>query len=78
MARRRARRKIKVSVARTGTRSIPVILTDDQTVEAALGEANLILKDSEETYVNGEPVELDYDLENGDRVVLAKSIEGGK
>jgi len=78
MVTRGRKKRIKVSVARTGTRSLDVVLDDDKTVEAALEEANLVLKNSEETYVNSEPVELDYELESGDRVVLAKSIEGAR
>lgn len=69
---------IFVKVARTGSRATEVCLDGDRTVEAALETAGLNLKSSEEVRVNGEPVDTDYELEDGDRVTLVKNIEGGR
>lgn len=67
-----------VKVARTGSKVIDVCLNGEHTVEDALKAAGLNAKASEEIRVNGEVVETDYELEEGDRVVLAKNIAGGK
>ena len=76
MARRT--RGIMVKVARTGTKAIEVALNDERTVEDAIEAASLVKKASEEIYVNGEPVESDFELDDGDRIILVKSIEGGR
>jgi len=76
MARRKRKRSITVKVARTGTRSIEVALDGGRTIEDALKAAELAKKKSEEVHVNGEPVEMDYELEDQDRVILVKNIDG--
>lgn len=66
-----------VHVARSGSKVIDVCLNGEHTVEDALKAAGLNVKASEEIRVNGEVVETDYELEENDRVVLAKNIAGG-
>lgn len=75
MAPRRPR-GIMVKVARTGTKAIDVALNSERTAQDAIDAASLMKKASEEVYVNGEPVESDFELDDGDRVILVKSIEG--
>jgi sulfur carrier protein ThiS len=66
-----------VHVARSGSKVIDVCLNGEHTVEDALKAAGLNVKGTEEIRVNGEVVETDYELEENDRVVLAKNIAGG-
>lgn len=68
---------IFVKVARTGSSAIEICLNGSRTVEDALEAAGLNKKASEEIRVNGEDAELDDELDDGDRVVLVKNIEGG-
>lgn len=77
MSRRDSDEGIFVKVARTGSSSIEVCLNGGRTVEDALEAAGLNKKASEEIRVNGEDAELDDELDDGDRVVLVKNIEGG-
>ena len=69
--------EIFVKVARTGAKIIEVALNGDRSVSAALKVAGINQKETEEISVNGEEVDSSYDLEDGDRVVLIKNIEGG-
>jgi sulfur carrier protein ThiS len=69
---------IEVKVARTGSQVKEICLNGDHTVQDALDAAGLNVKASEEIRVNGETVDADYELEDGDRVVLAKNIAGGR
>lgn len=66
-----------VKVARTGSKVIDVCLNGEHTVKDALLAAGLNVKASEEIRVNKEVVEDDYELSDGDIVVLAKNISGG-
>lgn len=78
MARRKKVEEIVVKVARTGTRLEEVALDGGHTVEDALMAAEITPKETEEVRINGEPAELDDELEDGDRVILVKNISGGK
>lgn len=82
MARRGRPRKNKdlmVKVARTGSKVVGVALDGGRTVADALRAAGISKKESEEIQVNGEEVDdMDYELEDDDRVVLIKNIEGGE
>jgi sulfur carrier protein ThiS len=69
---------ITVKVARTGGLVKEIALNGKHTVEDALIAAGLTVKASEEIRVNGESVDADYELEDGDRIVLAKNIAGGR
>ena len=69
--------EIMVKVARTGSRVIEVALNGGREVRDALEAAGISKKESEEIAVNGEEADSDYELEDGDRVVLTKNIEGG-
>ena len=69
---------ILVKVARTGSKAFEVALNGGRTVQDALRAAGISKKESEEAHVNGEEVDMDYDLEDGDRVLLIKNIVGGK
>ena len=77
MARRKKEKDILVKVARTGSKVQEVALNGGRTVEDALIAAGISKKTSEEIQVNGEEADLDMELENGDRVVLVKNVEGG-
>jgi len=69
---------IEVRVARTGSKVVEVALNGGRSVADALSAAGISKKESEEIHVNGEEVEDDdYELEDGDRVILVKNIEGG-
>ncbi len=69
---------ITVKVGRSGSRVVEVALNGERSVEAALRAAGITKKESEEINVNGEEVELDYELEDEDRIILVKNIEGGR
>ena len=69
--------EIMVKVARTGSKVVEVALNGGREVRDALEAAGISKKESEEISVNGEEADLDYELEDGDRVVLTKNIEGG-
>lgn len=74
----KSKKLISVKVARSHGKVIPVRLAQGKrTVEDALKLAGLSIKDSEEAFVNGEEAEMEYELENGDRVILVKNVEGG-
>lgn len=66
-----------VKVARTGSKVVEVCLNGEHTVEDALKAAGLNLKASEEVRVNKNVVDSDYELKDGDIVVLAMHIAGG-
>lgn len=72
---------IEVKVSRTGGRTHEVTLDGGRTIKDALEAADLRLKPSEEAYVNDDLVDEDdmddMELEDGDRVVLVKNIDGG-
>lgn len=70
-------RPMDIKVSRTGSKVIEVTLNGGHSVADALEAAGLTKKASEMIYVNKEEVDDDYELEDGDRVVLAKNIEGG-
>jgi len=69
--------EIMVKVARTGSKVVEIALNGNREVRDALEAAGISKKESEEISVNGEEANLDYELEDGDRVVLTKNIEGG-
>jgi len=72
---------ILIKVGRTGSPIKEVVLNGDRTVADALKAAGLNKKDSETVQVNGDEIdyedEYDMELEDGDRVVLVRNIEGG-
>ena len=70
---------ILVKVGRSGSKAVEVMLNGGRTVEDALKAAGFSKKESEIVNVNGEEVDdISMDLEDGDRVVLVKNVEGGK
>lgn len=70
---------ILVKVARTGTVAKEISLNGARTINDALKAAGINKKEAEIVNVNGEEVEdLTIELEEGDRVVLVKNIEGGR
>jgi len=68
---------IIVHVARSGSPVIDVCLNGQHTVADALEAAGLNAKASEEIRVNSQIVDSDYELKDGNRVVLAKHVAGG-
>lgn len=69
---------IMVKVARTGSKAVEVALNGERSVSDALKAAGISKKESETVNVNGTEVDdLDLELEDGDKVVLVKNIEGG-
>jgi putative ubiquitin-RnfH superfamily antitoxin RatB of RatAB toxin-antitoxin module len=78
MGRKRKDEGILVKVARTGTKVEEVALNGRHTVQDALEAAGVNKKSTEEITVNGEDAEMDYELEDGDRVLLTKNVEGGR
>lgn len=68
-----------VKVGRTGGNVQEVALNGEHTVFDALKAAKLNKKDSEIVKVNGEDIDddTDYELDDGDVVLLVKNIEGG-
>lgn len=69
---------IVVKVGRVGSKADEYVLNGDRTVSAALKAAGFSKKESEVVNVNGEEVDDMYmELEDGDRVILVKNIEGG-
>lgn len=83
MARRKSEEAdgdILIKVGRVGAAVKEIALNGHRTVEDALAAAGLTKKESEVIQVNGEEIdedEMDMELEDGDRVVLVKNIEGG-
>ena len=77
MARHKKTKAVWVEVARLGTKAERVALNGRHTVADALETAGINKKDTEEITVNGDDAEMDYQLEDGDKVLLTKNIEGG-
>jgi sulfur carrier protein ThiS len=76
-----ARKAVMVKVARTGGKAVEVALNGERTIVAALKGAEFTKKSSEVVQVNGDEIDEDefeeYELEDGDKVILVKNIEGG-
>lgn len=69
---------VVVKVFRSGSKGVEVALNGGRTVDDAIKAAGLAKKEAETIQVNGEEVDdMTMDLEDGDRVVLVKNIEGG-
>ena len=77
MARRKKTDDLVVKVGRVGATIQEVSLEEGSVVEDALEAAKLSPKATESVRVNGEDVDMDYELEDGDRVMLVKDIRGG-
>lgn len=70
--------QIEVKVARVGGKVETVVLENgDITVEDALDAAGIDHTGKTRIRVNGEPAELDDELEDGDRVTVTGKITGG-
>ena len=70
---------ITVKVCRAPGKVVEIALNGGRTVDDALKAAGLVKKESEVIQVNSEDVDdIYYELEDGDRVVLAKNIQGGR
>lgn len=69
---------ISAEVARVGTAFQKFALNGNRAVSDLLTMAGINPKASESIRVNGDPEELDYELEDGDVVTLVKDIEGGR
>jgi len=70
--------EIFVEVARIGASVQTVCLNGEHTVLDACKAANISPKSTEAFKVNGDTVNGSYELEDGDRLVLVKNIEGGR
>lgn len=72
--------EIVVKVFRTGSQGKEVALDEgDRSLRTALKAAGLSKKESEIIKVNGTEIEdLDHELEDKDRILLVKNIEGGR
>lgn len=69
---------VLVKVGRIGTETKEYALNGVRTVEEALRVAGLSVKESEIVQVNGEEIDdMSHELSDGDRVILAKNVEGG-
>lgn len=72
---------ITAKVCRSGGRAIEVALSTGNSVEDAIDAAGLNLKTSEVVQVNGEEVDRselsEMKVEDGDRIILVKNIQGG-
>lgn len=72
---------IEVRVGRAHGSPKTVSLNGDRTVQDALNAAGLVKKDTEIVSVNGKSVPEDElftrELEEGDRVILVRNVEGG-
>ena len=69
---------VVVKVFRSGSKGVEVALNGGRTVEDALKAAGIKKKESEIIQVNGEETDdMFMELEDGDRVVLVKNVEGG-
>ena len=68
---------ILVKVARTGGQVVEVSLNGGRTVEDAIDAADIEYNSRDRIRVNGEPADLDDDLEDGDIVTLSGKIKGG-
>lgn len=69
--------EIEVKVARTGGEVKTVLLNGDRTVADALDAASISYDENSRIRVNGEEVDLDDVLKDGERVVLSGKIKGG-
>lgn len=73
-----SKKSIMVHVGRTGGPAEEYILNSNKkTVRDALDSAGITKKTAEKIHVNGNPSDLDYELEDGDIVSLVKNVEGG-
>jgi hypothetical protein len=70
--------EIFVTVARVGAPSVEVCLNGNHTVLDACRAANISPKSTEAYKVDGDEVDADYEMSNGERLVLTKNIEGGR
>lgn len=69
---------VLIKVARIGTKAEEYVLNGNRTIYDALKAAGFVKKESEIVQVNGEEVDdMEMELEDGDRVVLVKNIQGG-
>lgn len=71
------REEIFVKVAKTGGLTHEVCLNGDRTVKDALDTAGVEYSESNRIRVNGEDVDLDTELEDGDRVIVSSKVKGG-
>jgi len=79
MAKRKSE-TIEVKVSRAGTSFIKTVtLNGNRSVSDALRAAGIAQKDAENVLVNNEEVNdvRKYQLEEGDKIVLVKDVEGG-
>jgi ribosome-interacting GTPase 1 len=78
MARRAAKKEeIFVKVARTGSTVKEVCLNGDRTVEDALNAAGVEYSESSRIRINGETVDLEDEVSDGDIITVSGSIKGG-
>lgn len=79
MRRKKTVDTVDIKVSRSGSKVETFTLANgNRAVSDALRAAGINKKESETIQVNGEEIDdLDYELEDGDRVVLIKNIEGG-
>jgi sulfur carrier protein ThiS len=78
MANKKSKGDIVVKVFRSGGKGQEVALNGQRSILDALKASGLSKKDAEIVQVNGDEVEdMHMELEDGDRVVLVKNVEGG-
>jgi sulfur carrier protein ThiS len=68
---------IIVKVAKTGDTVKEVCLNGDRTVEDALEAAGLEYDETSRLRVNGQTVDLDDELEDGEILTVGRKIKGG-
>lgn len=69
--------KYTVFVGRVGTALKKIEVPEGTTVEEAIEEAGLKIKDTEQVRVNAEIMDLEDEVNNNDNILLVRSVEGG-
>ena len=71
-------KKFTVQVGRVGTSLKEVKVEDGTTIEEAIQEAGLKVKDTEQVRVNAEVVDLEDEVSDNDVILLVRNVEGGR
>jgi sulfur carrier protein ThiS len=78
MGRKKKVELLSVKVCRANSKAIEVNLEEGATVQDALEVAEINPKRSEVVRIDGDEVEMDYEVEDGDIVTIVRNIEGGR
>lgn len=71
-------KKYSVHVGRVGTSLKEVEVEAGTTVEEAIQEAGLRIKDTEQVRVNAEVMDLEDEVSDNDVILLVRNVEGGR